>query len=110
MQLSEGVEISHPYFAGVALDACVCEIFLCNDFPLEYRKFTLRVAPELWEGVVEVEGTLGLIEEGGRILWLHGSGYTFAQAIQNALATFTNWVVHPADVNASKFCLRPAAA
>jgi hypothetical protein len=110
MQLSNGIEITHPYFASVSHNQDVCEVVLSEAFPAAFREFTLRTAPEVWEDLIEVEGTLGLVEEDGRTLWLQGSGRSFEEAIQSALATFTNWVVHPADVNASHFCIRPVAA
>jgi hypothetical protein len=106
MQLSAGVDISHPHLAGISAGQGVCEVVLSEAFSSEFRKFT----PEIREGFIEIEGNLGLVEADGRVLWLHGHGRTFEEAIQNALATFINWVVHPADVCAVQFRLRPSAA
>ena len=110
MQLSEGTKVSHPYFVSISCTGDTCEVVLNELFPAQFRNFKLRTAPEIWDGFVEVEGTLGLVEEDGRVIWLHGHGRTFEEAIQEALARFTNWVVHPADVCPSHFQLRTTAA
>ncbi|KOR43912.1 hypothetical protein ADT25_11720 [Xanthomonas oryzae] len=79
---------------------------MSDAFPAEFRVFQLWPAPEVWPGCKEVEGSLGLIEEDGKTLWLCGTGMSVEEAVEDALVKFVNWVVHPADVTANDLCRR----
>ncbi|MCC8527427.1 MULTISPECIES: hypothetical protein [Xanthomonas] len=108
MSFVDQIQISHPYLVSVVRCGDGIEVTLSDVFPAEFRVFQLWAAPEVWPGYKEVEGSLGLIEEDGRTLWLCGAGVSVEEAVEDALLKFVNWVVHPADVTANDFCMRPA--
>ncbi|WP_244669738.1 hypothetical protein [Xanthomonas sp. A1809] len=74
MSFVDQIQISHPYLVSVVRCGDGIEVTLSDVFPAEFRVFQLWAAPEVWPGYKEVEGSLGLIEEDGRTLWLCGAG------------------------------------
>lgn len=106
MSFVDSIQISHSYLVRIVRYGDRFEVTLSDAFPAEFRVFELWPAPEGWPGYKEVEGSLGLIEEDGRTLWLNGTGVSVEEAVEDALVKFVNWAVHPADVTANDFCMR----
>ncbi|KAB7768875.1 hypothetical protein CKY51_08405 [Xanthomonas maliensis] len=81
---------------------------MSDAFPAAFRSFALWPALDVWPGYKEVEGSIGLVDDDGERVWLGGAGSCIEDAVEDALTSFVNWVVHPADVTEKNFCLRPA--
>ena len=59
------------------------------------KPFHVRRAPDVWPGYVEMAADVGIKDLNGQVTWLHGTGTSAEEAVEDLLVQLLNLVVDP---------------
>jgi hypothetical protein len=87
------LQIRHPFVEQVLAHDDSFTVTVSAHVPI--RPFRVWRAPELWPGYIEVDSEVGIKDLDGEVTWVHGTGTSADEAVEDLLIQLLNLVVDP---------------
>jgi hypothetical protein len=102
--MSYPLQIRHPFVEQVLPHGDGFTVVVAPRVPI--REFRVWRAPEVWPGYIEVAAEVGIRDVDGEVSWLHGTGTSADEAVEDLLIQLLNLVVDPALIHESDVVYR----
>jgi len=105
--MSRRLQIYHPFVEQVLAHDDSFTVIPSPQVPI--RPFQVWPAPDVWPGYIEVEAEVGIKDLDGEVAWLHGTGTSADEAVEDLLVQLLKLVVDPNLLSVSDVVYRQRA-
>jgi hypothetical protein len=95
---------NHPFVERVLAQDGGFTVSMDPQVPI--KPFHVRRTPDVWPGYVEMDADVGIKDLDGEVTWLHGTGASAEEAVEDLLVQLLNLVVDPKRLRGSDVVYR----